>query len=254
MTRVAVVTGAASGIGLVAAQRWAAKGGVVAAIDRNADGLEAVRANNPGIRVYACDIGNEDAVVATTRSIVDELGPVQRLFHAAGICRIGSALAQPSAEIAALLDVNFFGTVNVCRAIVPAMVSRGAGSVVLVSSLAGWMPSPGFSAYAASKAAATAYAEALSNELHGTGVQLTCVCPTEVDTPLAKEIRSIDASAFGGMRPMSVEKFMDQVEEKVDRREPPLFVFPGVSGALWRARRWAPDFMRRQTLRQTSSG
>lgn len=253
MTRVAVVTGAASGIGMAAACRLAAEGASVAAIDVNTVALQRLAHTAAGISVYPCDITDETATATVTAAITDALGPVDHLFHAAGICRIGAALEQPGTDIAALMDVNFFGTVNVCRAVVPAMVARGSGSVVLVSSLAGWMPSPRFSAYAASKAAATAYAEALANELHGTAVTLTCVCPTEVDTPLAKEVRSVDESAFGGMRPMSVEKFLDHVDKKLAKSDPPLFIFPGVAAPLWRARRWVPNFMRRQTLRQTST-
>ena len=229
MSRVALVTGAASGIGLAAAHRLAASGCSVAAVDVDASALQRLLVAAPDVRAHPCDISDADAVAATVDKVTKTLGPVDHLFHAAGICRIGDAADQPIDDVRALVDVNLFGTIHVCRAVVPAMVKRGSGSLVLVSSMAGWVPSPKFSAYAASKAAATAYAEALYNETRGTGVNVTCVCPTEVDTPLATEVRSVDASAFGGMRPMSVDNFLDHVEAKLAKKHPPLFIFPGVA-------------------------
>ncbi|MFI5507678.1 SDR family NAD(P)-dependent oxidoreductase [Mycobacterium sp. NPDC051804] len=251
-TATAIVTGGSSGIGLVAVRRLAAAGTKVAAVDIDAAGLDELCAGTDGVRAYPCDISDEGAVASMVDAVTADLGPIDHVFHAAGICRIDLAVHQPMSDIKALFDVNLFGTVNICRAVVPGMLERDRGSLVIISSLAGWLPSPKFSAYAASKAAATAYAEALSNELHGTNVRLSCVCPTEVDTPLARNVRTIDGSAFGDMRAMSVDAFMNHVERKIAKKRPPLFVFPGVAGPLWRARRFAPDFLRKQTLRQTS--
>lgn len=249
-----MVTGAASGIGMAAVRRLCAAGWKVAAVDVDAAALQRLRIDIPDLAVHPCDVSDGDAVRAMVDDVVNDLGPIDQLFHAAGVCRIGAAVTQPVDDIRTLIDVNLYGTINICRAVVPAMIDRRCGSIVLISSMAGWVPSPKFSAYAASKAAATAYAEALHNELHGTGVRVTCVCPTEVDTPLATRVRAVDSSAFGNMRPMSVDAFLDHVDAKLNRKCPPLFIFPGVAGPLWRARRWAPNFLRKQTQRQTAQG
>lgn len=252
MSGVVLVTGAASGIGLAAVHRFVSSGWRVAAVDVDAAALQRLRGALPDVEIHPCDVSDENAVAAMVDVITSGLGPIERLFHAAGICRIGAAFSHPIEDVRELIDVNLYGTVNVCRAVVPTMVERGRGTIVLISSMAGWVPSPKFSAYAASKAAATAYAEALHNETSGTGVTVTCVCPTEVDTPLATKVRSVDASAFGGMRPMSVDAFLDHVEAKLAKKNPPLFVFPGIAGPLWRARRWVPNLLRSRTLRQTA--
>lgn len=252
MTTVALVTGAASGMGQLAARRLAAAGTRVAAVDRDEEGLAVTALRSPNMATFVCDVTDPDAIQDVVTSVVDDLGPVDQLIHAAGICRIGAALDQPLTEFSKVFDVNLFGTVNVTRAVVPVMVRRGSGSVVLFGSLAGWLPSPKLAAYCASKFAVTAYAEVLFEELHATGVRITCICPSEVDTPLARDVREIDSSVLGNNRPTSPETVVDRVEAVLAQPNPPLFVFPGIAAPVVKVRRWLPELLRSQLLRHVA--
>lgn len=242
---IALVTGAASGMGRIAAQRLAASGATVAAVDVDAEGLATTALRSPNTSTFRCDIADADSVAATVERIGAELGPVDRLVHAAGLCRVGSALEQPLDELHRVAQINYLGTAHICRAIVPDMLRRGAGSVLLFGSLSGWLPSPRLSAYSASKAAVAAYAESLAAEIAGSGVRVMCVCPGQVETPLAEGVRAVDAAVLGGQRGADPQRVLDAVDAALARDRPPLFLFPGSSRPLAWARRAAPDLLRK---------
>jgi NAD(P)-dependent dehydrogenase (short-subunit alcohol dehydrogenase family) len=249
MTSVALVTGAGSGMGRMAARRLAASGAKVAAVDLDAEGLEVTAWRSPNMSTYTCDVTEDAAVVATVAAADEELGLINHLVHSAGICRVGRALEQPLAEFTRVINVNLFGTVHVCRALTPSMVRAGHGTIVLFGSLSGWLPSPKLAAYSASKFAVTAFAEVLSAELGDSGVRVLCVCPPEVDTPLAQGVRQVDASVLGGTKPMTAQRVLDGIERALAQPQPPLFLFPGMAAPVVRARRFTPNFLRRQLLR-----
>jgi NAD(P)-dependent dehydrogenase (short-subunit alcohol dehydrogenase family) len=222
MNGVALVTGAASGIGEATAVKLAASGWTVAAVDIDPDGLAALARRIGGAQVHVCDVSDEDAVDRLPAAV----GPVDRLVHAAATARLGRALEQPREDFDRIWRVNFVGTVNVVRAFLPAMAERGRGELVLYSSLDGWVPARKMSAYAASKAAVNAYAEVLAAEYRGSGVKIRCVCPGRVDTPLYRRLAAEDPAAVANHRsitPASV--IVDAVERSLAGDD--LFVFPG---------------------------
>lgn len=248
--RTALVTGAGSGMGQVAARRLAAAGVTVAALDVDAAGLEATTRRSPNTHAVTCDVADADAVSDAVERVVAELGPLDRVVHAAGICRIGTALAHPMPSFRRVLEVNYLGTVHVCRAAMPAMIRRGGGTVVLFGSLAGWVPSPRLAVYSASKFAVTAFADVLAQETSGTGVRVLCVCPGQVETPLSDRIRAADPGVLAGQRGSAPEAVLDAVEAALDRDRTPLFLFPGaMTRQAWLTRRFAPNLLRRQIAR-----
>jgi NAD(P)-dependent dehydrogenase (short-subunit alcohol dehydrogenase family) len=222
MDGVALVTGAASGIGEATAVKLAASGWTVAAADIDPDGLAALARRVSGVQTHVCDVSDEGAV----DSLATAAGPVGRLVHAAAIARLGRALEQPREDFDRIWRVNFVGTVNVVRAFLPAMVERGRGELVLYSSLDGWVPARKMSAYAASKAAVNAYAEALAAEYRGSGVKIRCVCPGRVDTPLYRQLAAEDPAAVAHHRSITPTSV---IVDAVERSHPGdgLFVFPG---------------------------
>lgn len=250
---IALVTGAASGMGRIAAQRLAAGGATVATVDVDAEGLATTARRSPNTRTFPCNIADADSVSAAVQRIGAELGPVDRLVHAAGLCRVGSALHQPLDALHRVAQVNYLGTAHICRAVVPGMVRRGVGSVVLFGSLSGWLPSPRLAAYSASKAAVAAYTESLSEEIAGSGVRVTCVCPGQVETPLAEGVRAVDAAVLGGQRGADPHRVLDAVDVALARDRPPLFLFPGSSRPLAWARRAAPGVLRKLVSAGTKS-
>src|SRR5437773_286264 len=119
--RVAVITGAASGMGRAAAVKWARSGMTVAAVDRAADPLKALERDHPNITAFECDVTDEAAVHRSAGEIDENLGPVDRLVNAAGICVSGKTGELPASEFRRVMTVNYFGTLHWVSAVLPNM-------------------------------------------------------------------------------------------------------------------------------------
>ncbi|MCM6772706.1 SDR family NAD(P)-dependent oxidoreductase [Nocardia sp. CDC159] len=249
MSKTALVTGAASGMGRIAAQRLAAAGHRVAAVDLNETGLAEMARRSPNTATYTCDVSDRDAVMAVVEKARADLGTIDHVVHAAGFARVGGTLTQDVSEIRRLVEVNYLGTVNVCQAVIPAMRHAGSGTVVLFASMAGWLSSPGLGAYAASKFAVIGYVDALYQEIYGSGVRLLCVCPPHVETPFLDGVRAVDAAVLAGRSGMSPDKVVDDMEKALTRGRLPLYIFPGQARAMVLARRLTPNLLRKQIIR-----
>lgn len=179
----AVVTGAASGIGLAVARRLTAEGAKVSAWDISQPGLDAV-ASEFAHRVVM-DQASDGSVAEATESTLREFGAVDVLVVSAGITGPNVPLAEyPVDEWRRVMDVNVNGTFFVNRAIVPAMVARGYGRIVNVASVAGKEGNPNASAYSSSKAAVICMTKSLAKELVRTGVCANSIAPAAVQTPI----------------------------------------------------------------------
>jgi short-subunit dehydrogenase len=248
---VALVTGAASGMGQLAARRLAAAGASVAAVDVDEAGLAATDSRAPTMRSWACDVTDAAAVERVVKEVEADFGPVDRLVHAAGICLPGQLADQPVDEIDRTIAINYLGTVHVVKSVLPGMLDRRRGDVVTFASLAGWLPSPHLGAYAASKHAVVAFMEVLANENRGNGVRFACVCPPVVETPMVDGIRARSEAALGGQRGIDPSIVLDAIERSLGAGE--LFVLPGKgTKSVWRARRFAPGLIWRQIERAAS--
>jgi short-subunit dehydrogenase len=180
-TRVAV-TGASRGIGEAVARAFAARGAVLGLMARSGDVLEALAASLPGDghQALPADVGDAGEVRAT----LDRFGDVDVLVANAGVAHYGAfASADPEAA-ERMTRVNWLGTVNSVQAVLPRMLERRSGHLVIVSSGAALRTFPEAAVYGATKAAQRGFAEALRHELHGTGVSLTVVYPGEIATHL----------------------------------------------------------------------
>lgn len=165
MKRTALVTGAAGGLGALAARRLAAAAWDVVAVDADEAGLAETALRSPNMHVRTCDVTDPKAVL----DVLAVTGPVHRVVHAAVTAPAGSALEQPPAEVKQVLDTDVYGTVHVVRATLPGMLERGAGELLLCA------PPPRAGAAAAASGAVAAYAEALFREYGGRGVTIRCV-------------------------------------------------------------------------------
>ena len=245
--QVALVTGAASGMGLLATQRLAAAGAKVAALDVNEEGLRQAASGRDTVRAWPVDVTNAQAVDAAVAEAERELGPIDRVYNAAAIMPTRLLLEQPREEIHRIMEINYGGTVNVTLATLPGMVERGRGDLVNFASLAGWIPIPHFGAYNASKFAVVAFSEVLAHENRRSGVRFACVCPPPVDTPLLAQADS-KPKMLDEMTPIPPERVLDAIERSLEKGR--LFVFPGRgSKAAWRARRWTPGLVWRRALK-----
>lgn len=183
----AIVTGAASGIGLAAARRLTAEGAKVSAWDISPSSLDSVAAEFAHRVVM--DQADEQSVAAAAESTLREFRAVDVLVVSAGITGPNLPLADyPGDAWRRVMDVNVNGTFYVNRAIAPAMVQRGYGRIVNVASVAGKEGNPNASAYSTSKAAVICMTQSLAKELARTGVCVNSIAPAAAKTPIFEQM------------------------------------------------------------------
>ena len=185
--RVALVTGAASGIGRATAERLAADGAAVAILDRDGPGAEraAAEIGAGGGRVVAAtaDVTDSDAVAAAVAAVLADLGPVDILVNNAGIPGSGQFVDASFADWRRVLDVHVDGAFHVTRAVLPGMLERGWGRIVTVASEAVWLGQTSVQ-YATAKAALVGFTRSLARQVAGSGVLVNAVAPGPVETPM----------------------------------------------------------------------
>jgi short-subunit dehydrogenase len=188
------VTGAASGIGEAVAREFAARGATVVAVDRRPDRLPeilvACRATSPDSFTHTADVSSRadcDAAVSTT---IERLGRVDILVNNAGVPLHKHVAETRIEDIEAMMSVNFFGAVYLTYAALPHMLAQRRGSIVNISSVAGYIPNPREAAYGASKAALSLWTHGLSNELAGSGVHAGVLSPGPTATSIWREFSS----------------------------------------------------------------
>lgn len=186
--KIAVVTGACGGIGTAVVHSLAEQGAVVAAVDCNADPLRdmAERLQDKGLRVtdYPVDVASSSAVNALIDQVERDLAGIDFLINVAGVLRPGSAVSITDEDWATTFAVNTNGVFHMSRAVAARMVNRRSGAIVTVASNAAAVPRTGMGAYAASKAAATAFTKCLALEVARYGVRCNVVAPGSTDTPM----------------------------------------------------------------------
>ena len=184
----ALVTGASSGIGAGLAVGLAKAGATVGICARREDRLAAVleecKANAPESRMWVQDLSDLDAVAGFAAQVESELGAVDILVNNAGIPKRRALLDLTPDVVDAVMAINYASPVRLTLALLPGMVARGRGRVITISSVAARLGPPHEAAYAASKAAISAFMEGAAVDLDGTGIELHLVNPGIIDTEL----------------------------------------------------------------------
>jgi NAD(P)-dependent dehydrogenase (short-subunit alcohol dehydrogenase family) len=182
---VTLVTGAASGIGKAVSTALAGRGARVVMSDIDRAALDDAAAGSDGIiDTVTLDVRDPDAFAATVDRITADYGRLDILINNAGTAVVGEAQELRLEHWQRVLEVNLHGVVNGVLAAYPGMVTNGAGHIVNVSSLAGLVPAPLFTAYSASKFAVVGLGLSLRAEAATHGVKVTTVCPGAIETPL----------------------------------------------------------------------
>ena len=181
--RVAVVTGAASGIGASCARAFAAQGAKVVAADLNGDGANEVAQEIGGLAV-ACDVGNEQDINNLVEKTEKELGPVDIFFSNAAVATGGNPLDTPIEVWQQQWEINVMAHVYAVRAVLPGMLNREEGYLIHTASMAGILTSQGNLTYATTKHAVVGLAEWLSISYHNKGVRTSLLAPLGVNTPM----------------------------------------------------------------------
>jgi 2,3-dihydro-2,3-dihydroxybenzoate dehydrogenase len=196
--RVALVTGAAGGIGAAVARTLAAAGARVALVDLDGVALKQ-NAEELGALAIPADLRDPAAATTVTARAEQDLGPLEILVNVAGVLRSGPLVATSDADWAEVFEVNTHAVFRLCRAAVPGMVARGRGVVVTVGSNAGAVPRMHLAAYAASKAATAHLMRCLALEVAGAGVRANLVAPGSTDTPMLGLAPGAAAGAVAGV-------------------------------------------------------
>lgn len=177
-----LVTGASGGIGEELARLFANDGKSLVLVARNARRLEELKAEfltlgSPAVRVIPADLAAVDGAASLLSTLASEGLRVETLVNNAGYGLFGDFAQAGATELLDMLRLNVLALTELCRGLIPGMVSAGRGRVLNIASLAAFMPGPHMAAYYASKAFVLSLSEGLNEELRGTGVLVTALCP-----------------------------------------------------------------------------
>lgn len=186
--RTAIITGGASGLGLLASKRIIQEGGRVSLWDLNVSS-PASQKLPPGAHAVHVDVGNYANVAAAALQSREALGKIDILINCAGIT--GATAPVQDYDIASwlqVMNVNLNGTFYCCREIVPLMIAGGYGRIVNIASVAGKEGNPKASAYSASKAGVIGLTKSLGKELATSGILVNCVTPATFESPILDQL------------------------------------------------------------------
>ena len=189
--KVAIVTGAASGIGRASAILFARQGASVVVVDQNSTGahatVTAISQQGGDVQGFGADVGKEDQVKAVIDSTLTAFGGLDVVFANAGILG-GPAplLEQTVEEWQQILQTNLLGPFLAIKHAAPHMIKKGGGSIILTASTAGLRAAAGSAPYSASKAGVISLAQTAANSLLGTGVRVNAICPGLIETGMTQ--------------------------------------------------------------------
>lgn len=208
---VALVTGGTSGIGLAAANALRDRGCRVYTLSRR-------HADLGGLTSLTADVTDEAAVGKAVAAVLAEAGRIDILVNCAGFGISGAVEFTGLADAKKQFDVNFFGAVNVTKAVLPVMRKQGSGRIVNVSSVAAPVAIPFQAYYSAAKAALNAWTAALANEVRPCGITVTAVQPGDIKTGFtaAREKSALGDDLYGGRISRSVSKMEHDEQNGMD--------------------------------------
>ncbi len=236
------ITGGSSGIGLATGKKLAARGAHVVILARDRARLDAAAAEIDAVKgegalpclALSCDVADADQVAGAFEAMAKTDRRPEILINSAGLPLPGYFERQPVAVFERQMQINYFGTLHTIKHALPAMMERGQGHIVNISSVAGFLGVFGYSGYAASKFAVWGLSEVLRGELRPRGIAVSVVCPPDTDTPQWHEenkTKPLETKAIAGsIEPLSAEYVADAILEGVARRR--FCIIPGFQSRL----------------------
>ena len=191
--KVAIVTGAASGIGRASAILFAREGARLVIVDQNADGLSetavTIAHNNGAAQSFVADTSQEQNVEAYVKLTLSTFGALDVVYANAGISGGLVPMFEQTVDYwLQILQVNLIGTFLAVKHAASHMVKKGAGSIILTASVAGLRANAGGAPYSASKAGVVSLAQTAANSLLGTGVRINAICPGLIESGMTRSL------------------------------------------------------------------
>ncbi len=238
--KVAVVTGASSGLGWALALELAGERCRVGLLARRRERLETlaeqIRQQGGQAALAVADVGDRGQTLAAIAGLRSALGPIDLLIANSGVGQPTPLVPQDVPTVEQMFRVNTLGMIYAFEAVLPEMVERGSGHLAAVSSLAAYLGFPGESGYCASKAAVNVYLEGLRVQLRSRGIAVTTICPGFVNTPMIKHETN--------SKPWLLEpdRAACLIVRALKRRRK-VYNFPWQTALLMKVARWLPDWM-----------
>jgi len=241
--KTALITGGSSGIGLALARALATQGANVWLLARDSkrldDSLASIQSETDGgcwlCGVLPCDVSHLEEVDQAVSQVVKEAGTPDILINSAGITHPGYVQDLDMEIFRKLMEVNYFGTVHLTKALLPGMIQRGSGYIVNISSMAGYVGAFGYTAYCASKFAVTGFSDALRSEMKPKGIKVSIVFPPDTDTPqlaYENEFKPPETKSFSNVQSA---KSADSVAAEIlsGMRRGQYVILPGLDNKFW---------------------
>jgi NAD(P)-dependent dehydrogenase (short-subunit alcohol dehydrogenase family) len=224
--KVVAITGAARGIGKATAEAFASQGARVAIGDLDGDLADTTAAQLPGDAIgLPLDVTDRPGFTAFLDEVESRLGPLDILVNNAGIMPTGLIEQEDDADTLRMLEINLHAVIHGTREAIKRMKPRGTGHIVNISSAAGKVAGARAATYSATKFAVSGFDEAVAQELHGTGVEISTVYPTLVNTELTH--------GLGTMRGMNRIEPQDVAAEIVKAAKSPRLEVPAPRSLGW---------------------
>jgi len=243
------ITGASSGIGKELTKQLAERGAKIVLSSRRADVLEKIRDELPGGKerhwIAPLDLADADALVDKAMSRLAEIGTIDILINNGGISQRSMFLETDFSVFRRIMEVNYFGTVALTKAVLPGMVQRKSGCVVSISSVAGKVGSKLRTGYSGSKYAVIGFMDCLRAETHQYGIHCLTVCPGFIKTNIA--VNALDASGNPQQRKdeviengMSAKECCEEIIKAIEKRKDEVIIGKGFSALAPTIKRFFP--------------
>lgn len=246
------ITGASSGIGEALARQYANAGSAVILTARRREKMEALAASLPKaaeVLILPADLCEADQVQAAAEAAQQWKGHIDLLINNAGVSQRGFVSQTPLEVDRRVFEINYFAVVALTKAVLPSMLERGQGHLVVVSSVAGHVSTPLRSSYAAAKHAIRAFYDALRAEVSSDGVSVTVVSPGYISTGISRAALTPSGEAQGTLdandaNGMDVDLFAQKMVKALSKKEREVLIGGAEVYAVY-LKRWFPGILAR---------
>lgn len=237
------ITGASSGIGEAFAKAFYKEGANLILSSRREDALMEVKESlgdaTENVKIVTLDLTDTDSFPLKTEEAISAFGQIDVLINNGGISQRSTVLESEMNTYRRLMEVNYFGAIGLTKEVLPHMVERKAGHIIVTSSVAGKIGTKFRSGYAASKHAVQGFFNSLRQEMYEHNVAVTLLCPGFIKTNISKNALTGDGSKFGEMgdahkKAMTPDEMVDKVMPKIKSQKEEIYVTGFKEGlAIW---------------------